>query len=222
MYFCAKCYCMTHKHSYMTEDIKLLSVEDLDNFEKQFHSREIENYMAAVSEISHSNSSEVFSNSGNVHAAIIFSHIFSKSKSIVRILAGNMYNVVTLSNVYQDALLAFLGRKDTRLHILLNSDQLEEIKKTAIQDSIFKKLQPYASKITIRKTKKELKRDGKMIHLCIGDQSMYRLETDPEHRHAEVCLNDADYINKYLIPAYEKLFSLDEGAIECQCETIYN
>ncbi|MBO5902012.1 MAG: hypothetical protein J6Q36_06330 [Alistipes sp.] len=206
----------------MTEDIKLLSVEDLDNFEKQFHSREIENYMAAVSEISHSNSSEVFSNSGNVHAAIIFSHIFSKSKSIVRILAGNMYNVVTLSNVYQDALLAFLGRKDTRLHILLNSDQLEEIKKTAIQDSIFKKLQPYASKITIRKTKKELKRDGKMIHLCIGDQSMYRLETDPEHRHAEVCLNDADYINKYLIPAYEKLFSLDEGAIECQCETIYN
>lgn len=206
----------------MVEDIKLLSVEDLENFEKQFHSREIEDYMAAVSEISCSNSSEVFNNSGNVHAAIIFSHIFSKSKSIVRILAGNMYNVVTMSKMYQDALLAFLGRKDTRLCILLNSDQLEGMKIPAIQDSIFKKLQPYASKISIRKTKKELKRDGKMIHLCIGDQSMYRLETDPKHRHAEVCLNDADYINKYLIPAYEKLFSLDEGAIECQCETIYN
>ena len=63
----------------MAEDIKLLSVEDLENFEKQFHSREIGDYMAAVSEISCSNSSEVFSNSGNVHAAIIFSHIFLKA-----------------------------------------------------------------------------------------------------------------------------------------------
>lgn len=206
----------------MAEDIKLLSVEDLENFEKQFYSKEIGDYMAAVSEISCSNSSEVFSNSGNVHAAIIFSHIFSKSKSIVRILAGNMYNVVTMSKIYQDALLAFLCRDNTKLQVILNSSELEKVKKLKVHDCLFEKLQPYASKITIKKTSKVLKRNGEMIHLCIGDQSMYRLETDPKHRHAEVCLNDADYINKYLIPAYDKLFSLDEGAIECQCETIYN
>lgn len=200
----------------------LISDKIIADFESQFSSKETKDYISAVSEILILNSSEVFNNSGNVHAAIIFNNIFSRSKSIVRILAGNMYNVVTLSKMYQDALLAFLGRKDTRLCILLNSDKLEDLKKLAIQDSIFKKLQPYASKIAIRKTKKELKRDGEMIHLCIGDQSMYRLETDPEHRHAEVCLNDADYINKYLIPEYDQLFSLDNGAIECQCETIYN
>ena len=213
---------MTHKHSYMAEDIKLLSVEDLENFEKQFYSKEIGDYMAAVSEISCSNSSEVFSNSGNVHAAIIFSHIFSKSKSIVRILAGNMYNVVTMSKIYQDALLAFLCRDNTKLQVILNSSELEKVKKLKVHDCLFEKLQPYASKITIKKTSKVLKRNGEMIHLCIGDQSMYRLETNPQERHAEVCLNDPDYVTDYLIPVFDKLFSSDTSEVIGQFESVYN
>lgn len=217
----AKCYFMTHKHSYMSEDIKLLSVEDLENFEKQFHSREVEDYMAAVSEISCSNSSEVFNNSGNVHAAIIFSHIFSKSKSIVRILAGNMYNVVTMSKMYQDALLAFLGRENTQLQILLSSTDLNKVRNKPIPNSLFKKLQPYASKIIIKQTEKTLRRNNEIVHLCTGDQSMYRLEVDPRNRHAEVCLNDADYVRDYLIPVFDRLFQ-SEDAIACQCETVYN
>ncbi len=203
-------------------DVVLVSNKEIEEFEKQFDSREIKDYMSAVHEISDTNSSEVFNNSGNVHAAIIFNHIFSKSKSIVRILAGNMYNVVTLSKMYQDALLTFLGRENTKLLILLNAEKLKKVQGSQIQDSIFKKLQPYASKIIIKTTTNELKRDNKNIHLCIGDQSMYRLETDPESRHAEVCLNDSDYVSQYLIPEYDKLFSSDSGAIVCQCENIYN
>ena len=61
-----------------------------------------------------------------------------------------------------------------------------------------------------------------MIHLCIGDQSMYRLETNPQERHAEVCLNDPDYVTDYLIPVFDKLFSSDTSEVIGQFESVYN
>lgn len=177
-----------------------------DNLTQVLETPELQNYFRGIELLAETKSTDIFRNAGDAHAVVVFYHIFKNSKSTVRILAKNLCNVVTQSKLYRDALISFLSNGKSTLQLLLEETGVDALDKKQ-EDSIFKFLLPYRDQITIKKTDKKIKRGtAEEIHMCIGDNSMYRIETDTKNRHAEGCFNDSEYVS-ILIQEFDKLFN---------------
>jgi hypothetical protein len=168
-------------------------------------------YRKAVEFFAKSKTDNLMFNSGNEHAAIIFSNIFLNSSSCVKIFAGNLHNEVTEKPEYINSIIGFLQQKDSKLDILLDGfDGLD-----GRQDSqLFKKLFFFKEKIVVkstkvkfhvtRKTEDGTKKDH--IHFCTGDSQMYRLEIDTTNRTARCNFNDPPFV-KILNNLFDTAFS---------------
>ena len=89
---------------------------------------DLQEYAKAVAFMAETKSSNIFLNSGEEHALLVFSNIFRNSQKVVQLLAGNLSNNVTEADEYQEAIVSFLRKPNSRLEILL--DRYEDGKKS--------------------------------------------------------------------------------------------
>lgn len=153
----------------------------------------IEEYKQFVNRLALMKDSRVFLNSDNQHALIVLIQIFNTAKSIVRIYAGCLSNVVGDNPEYIKALSEFIERGG-EVHIMLNKYNEDSAKKS----DLYKRLAYYQSinkPVVVKTTTKQAMRTDKSgtrtpIHFTVGDTSCYRIETDIEKRSAECSMND--------------------------------
>lgn len=131
----------------------------------------------------------MFNNEGNEMALIVFRSIFRNATNAIKIVANSLNNKVTNHKEYISALESFLMKPDSKLELLLSKydgNQLSDC-------HLFNMLKQYKDKVSIKviengKTFKDSK--GRIIHFCIADAHMYRLEYNTEKRMAECNFND--------------------------------
>lgn len=143
----------------------------------------LEQYKAAVKEYAAKGVDYLFHNEGDKHALVIFSNIFCNAKSEIRIAANQLCNSeVVNQKEYIDSLRFFLDRKDTRLYILLTNRPCPEDVKTdcCLYKMLFEHPAYKEGRIVIKDGEGKSFRDnnGSTIHLCMGDNTMYRIEND--------------------------------------------
>lgn len=142
----------------------------------------------------------IFLNSDEGKMCDVFTEIFNTSKFEVRIFAGSLCNDSTNSPAYIEALSDFIERGG-KLIILLNSFNEEAAKKT----NLYKRLAFYQTqksdnvqiKITTAKPYITISGVKQYIHLAIGDNTSYRLETDTEARTAICNMSDSETAVNY-------------------------
>ena len=174
------------------------NVENLDSYEK------------AVEYNADNKINTVFYNKDKQHAIIVFNAIFRHAKNSIFIAAGNLNNDVTSNQKYLVGIRKFLSLDNAKLHILVS-----EIKEEG--NALFNLLKEYKDKVCIKCS------DGKMftnqkndiIHFCVADGCMYRIENDTKERCASCNFYDTDIsekLNNSFMQAYKQCtttFSLE-------------
>ena len=162
-----------------------------DRMKEKKLEKEMKDYSEAVEFYASKRIDNVFFNSGNPHALVVFENIFKYATDNIIIVAKNLNNSVTNDSRYIDAIKSFLLKKNTRLEILVSEDARNE-------SLLFVELKKYSDKITIKNSNGKFFKNGKgeEIHFCIADNSIYRLETNIKDRKASCNFNDVDYCLK--------------------------
>ena len=168
----------------MTEEVVInLNTPDLVKYNEavEFNAKRKNNFM--------------FNNEGNEMALIVFRSIFRNAADVIKIVAKNLNNIVTNHGEYVSALESFLMRPNSKLELLLSEYDGNQL----YGSSLFNMLKRYKDKISIRviengKTFKDSK--GRIVHFCIADARMYRLEYNTEKRMAECNFNDVEECKK--------------------------
>lgn len=161
---------------------------------------ELDIYEVSVKYLAENKVDNIIYNSGEEHALIIFENIFNNCKYKLRLLSGNLSNGITKNPKYINSLTRFLAQRNGKLEIIL--DRYEDGSKVVNSD-LFKKLETYKDQITIKKStlsyslnnENKVDSERKHIHFCIGDDHIFRLETDTEKRKAKCNFNDITYSN---------------------------
>ena len=146
---------------------------------------------------------DYFMNSSKDHAAIVMSTIFRESRNHIRIFAEDLAGPISSNDNYRNELLSFILR-DGKLDIILQKKSQEEdsMVHLLLQIKGGKVLNKYSNNININYTSEKCKL-GKFenVHFCIGDDSMYRIETDTKKFLAQCSLFDSTIagvlINKF-------------------------
>ena len=149
-------------------------------------------YSEAIKTLAETSDPEIFDNSGPDHATTVMSNIFRTSKNHVRIFAGDLGGNVSKGE-YLIELERYLD-KGNKLSIVLenrpkrgNGDQ-----KTAF-DIIEKYNKINPNKVFIGYLNQNSPYKNLGIHFTIGDERMYRLETDTNLYTARCSFNDPDF-----------------------------
>jgi len=175
----------------------------------------IDEYKAAVEYFAKFRKNEVIHNLGDGHAGIIFTNGFEQSNNQLRIVAGSLTSPISQTKEYLSALRGFLSKEDTKLCIILDSimdhsgkkdnSELDKFKSSGLSEL----LKDFQDKVEITLSSKRfyIKIDDKPkpIHFAVGDDSMYRLETDIKQRQAECCFNDPTFA-KILSDSFDELY----------------
>lgn len=149
---------------------------------------ELNKYTEAVEFNAKRKNDFMFNNEGNEMALIVFRSIFRNATDSIQIVANNLNNEVTNHSEYISALDSFLSKSKTKVEILLSSHNAE-----ADGSKIFQLLKEYPDKAFVRiiqdgRTFKDNK--GRVIHFCVADKHMYRMEYDINNRKAECNFNN--------------------------------
>ncbi len=145
----------------------------------------ITEYQKAVEYYAANKINTVFYNKGDQYATVVFDTIFRYAERKILIAAGNLNNNVTSSEKYLESIKKFLSHDNVELLILVS-----EIKREG--NKLFDLLSNYPDKVSIKCS------DGRMftnsnhdiIHFCVADEYMYRIENDTKERRASCNLND--------------------------------
>lgn len=174
---------------------------------------DLQMYDNAISKMAQENSTDIFLNSGDKHAKIIFKHIFFNSKRNIRILANDLNNDVTKSECYRNSLLSFLNQPEAKLQVIVtyHSDDKK-------YSPLFRELYPYKDKITVKSLRRDIIPE---YHICIGDDNKYRLEYNTTERKAEGCFGDKEYV-KTLNNYFAEIWNNNLITEEIDMDTIIN
>jgi hypothetical protein len=152
----------------------------------------LDEYSLAIAKLASSKSNFQFTNSGENHARIVMSNIFKTSEYNIKMFAGNLKGDVSKGD-YLTALESFLQKKGTKLTVLLegNPDQnsaafslirkYQNINKERISISLVSPEKLEATKV-----------NGQNNHFTIGDDRMFRFETDTQQYTAVCNFNDLE------------------------------
>lgn len=172
--------------------------------------QELQTYSESVKVLAENKINNLIFNSGDKHACIIFKNIFLNSNDHIKIVAGNLHNEVTKSDDYLKSLINFLDLKNGKLDILL--DRYENGEKV-INSTLFKKLANYKENICVKKTSRAFyigtDEQKTHIHFTIGDNTIYRLETNITKREAKCNFSDEKFTS-ILNQRYTELFDNSE------------
>lgn len=168
---------------------------------------ELREYRTLIHQLAEDKNVKVFYNQDAQHAEIVLTEIFEHSKDIIRIFAAQLYENPPISDEYIRKLSDFI-EKGGKVRILLND--YNEI--NVLKSELFKRLAFYI----LQKKDIQLKETGatvyytndpdkKELHFTIGDNSIYRIETDIKGRIAEGSFNNETVAKKF-IDMFDKLF----------------
>ncbi len=171
----------------------------------------LEQYRNAVKDYAVRGVNYLFHNEGDEHALIIFTNIFLNAKSTIRIAANKLCNKeVVNKQEYIDSLKVFLDKKDARLFILLtNRPTAEDIEdQSCLYRMIYNHPAYKEGRIQIKdgQGKSFHDKNGAVVHFCIGDETMYRIENDIVERKAIANFGDgktAGVLNR----GFDKVFA---------------
>lgn len=171
---------------------------------------ELEQYRNAVSDYAARGVNYLFHNEGDKHALVIFKNIFSNANNVIRIAANKLCNKeVAEQDEYISSLSSFLDKNDSRLYILLsNRPSSEEVK---AESCLYRMLYCHPAykqnRIVIKNGngKSFRDKDNKPIHLCMGDNKMYRIENDVTERRAVANFGDKETTER-LNQGFDKVF----------------
>jgi hypothetical protein len=163
-------------------------------------------YRDYISRLATKRTNEVFLNSSAAHASIVLSNIFQQSENCVKMFAGNLKGEVSNNPQYIDSIVKFL-RRNGKLQILLEEydtnnppEILERIRFYKNKNLVSIKTHPYELTIS----------SGQKIHFSVGDNKMYRLETDVDKYLAEGNFGDASTA-KFLSDKFDEIFNKNES-----------
>jgi hypothetical protein len=170
----------------------------------------MDTYKNYIKDLANSGSDAVFYNSGPQHAALVMGTIFENSDKCVKICAGNFSGEISNSSEYRNGLEIFL-RKGGKLQILLQEEKLNNLKK---EPELFDFLRFYSiikpNNIVIKTHKSKFINDEDEVHFTIGDDKMYRLETNIEKFTAVGNFND-NKTAALLTKLFDEVFESTDG-----------
>lgn len=169
---------------------------------------QLESYARAVEYNADNKINTVFYNKDDKHAIIVFNAIFRHAKHSVYIAAGNLNNNVTRDEKYLDGIKKFLSLDNVKLHILVS-----EIKKEG--NILFEVLKNYPDKVCIKCSDGRMftNKNNDIIHFCVADECMYRIENDTKERCASCNFYDID-ISKKLSNSFMQAYN--------QCTNVFS
>lgn len=180
---------LEHQENYIAFKNKVLDFEAYDN---------------VIKELADNESSFVFTNSNPRHATIIIANIFRTAKDHIRIFARNLCGEVS-NGEYLIQLESFVKR-GKKLTVKL--EEKEESNNSEAIKLILNLQKSFPSKISIGVVKddalKQIKHNSNIYHFTIGDERMYRFETDTENYIAVANFND-EHTCKELIKKFEEI-----------------
>lgn len=131
-------------------------------------------------------------------AIIVISQIFNSSREIIRLISNKLSPEITGNKLYRQSLISFLEKENTKLYILVYEYETD--------NPIYELLQRYQEKVFIRHSaSSKLILKGQVVNFCIGDNHMFRLETNIESRLAQCNFYDPDACRN-LIEKFEIIF----------------
>ena len=155
----------------------------------------LEQYRNAVKDYAARGVNYLFHNEGDEHALIIFTNIFINAKKTIRIAANKLCNKeVVNQKEYVDSLSAFLDKKGAQLYILLTNRPTKE--EANVEGCLYKMLYNHPAykegRIIIKEGNGKSFRDQErnVVHFCMGDETMYRIENDVVGRKAVANFGD--------------------------------
>lgn len=178
-------------------------------------------YQKAIESLIKSNSNAVISSNGSQHASIVTAKILENATTSVKIITGNFSGIVSDSAIYLDALNSFLA-KGKKLEILLTQSP----NLNSLAYNLIKKNQQENSNIQIKplnsngmKILKESFKDSE-LHFVVGDNNMYRLESDRNSYGSNCSFNDTETAAR-LLNIFENCFRAGE-ILELEMQEFYN
>ena len=171
----------------------------------------LEQYRTAVKDYAARGEDYLFHNEGDEHALIIFSNIFRNANEIIRIAANKLCNKeVVNQSEYISSLESFLNKKDSKLNILLTDcPTAEDVQgENCLYKMLFNHPAYKEGRIIIKtgKGKSFHDREGNVIHFCMGDNKMYRIENDIVGRKAVANFGD-ETTTKVLNKSFDDAFN---------------
>lgn len=171
----------------------------------------LEQYRNAVKNYAARGVDYLFHNEGEEHALIIFTNIFINAKNTIRIAANKLCNKeVVNKKEYVDSLSAFLNKEDARLFILLTNRPTTE--EANVEGCLYKMLYNHPAykegRILIKDGNGKSFRDKEknIVHFCMGDETMYRIENDVVERKAIANFGDSK-TTKVLNESFDNAFN---------------
>jgi hypothetical protein len=163
----------------------------------------IKQYRLAVANLAENDVNAVFPNDGNNHALVVFEQIFKTAKNSICIAADSLCGEFTDNQQYIDSIIAFLKKTGSELKLLINNPE-------NISSSIFFRSIKDFENVSLRTTSETFNTsEYSLVHFCVGDGKMYRLEYDTENRKAICNFNDKNRATT-LLRAFESLFDRSE------------
>lgn len=151
----------------------------------------LKSYREAVAFLAKNKVDNLLHNAGNEHALIIFENIFKNAVQEICIVAKDLNNEeVVLKPSYLSALSEFLSKNGVKLKVLVSEFDSDTI--SSEDDSFFRRV--FDSK-AYKEGRVEIKNGNGMgfrnnaygdsvLHFCVADGTMFRLETDIKQRKA--------------------------------------
>lgn len=175
----------------------------------------MKDYSKYIKNLADNDESMLFQNSSPKHAAVVLANIFNKSKSELRIYAGDLCGEVShknddalLKSAYINELTSFIDRGGN-LKIILEEFN-EELLKTELYSKLNLYSAMYPSKIKVKILSKNSKTDDfiNKYHYTVGDNNKFRFENDTKKYIAVGSFNNID-VSKKLIDSFDLLFNND-------------
>ena len=143
-----------------------------------------------------------FKNTGNLHAAVVMSNIFLNSEKSIKIFAGCFNGEVSGVSIWKKSLeFSFENSLDLKVDVILE----ESPKDDSIGFKTIKQLQnlhPERVTVSLLNSNSGIFKSKRSFHFTVGDDRMYRFETDTKQFQA-VCNFDDPETSKKLINYFD-------------------
>lgn len=166
-------------------------------------------YRKFIHYLSSNNIDRVFLNSDEDKMLSVFIEMFKSAQKEFRLFSGSLTNDSVNTSEYIEALSDFIEKDGSALYILLNNYQEDKIK----DSDLFRRLAYYQANghnIILKYTTKELYFKGDKekipVHLAVGDQESFRLETNIEKRTAICNMHNPEIARGY-ISVFDDIFN---------------
>lgn len=168
---------------------------------------EMNDYLDFVEGLAKCQKDQVFFNSGPEHAAIVFSQMFKTAQKDLKIFAGDLSGEISNRDIYLKYLEFFLNKPDTKVEILLQSQEYVG------KSFVFMVLNKFRNKVHLKVSPVEVQLKSQPeseIHFTVADNRMLRIEVDTNKYIAECNFNNPEKAGK-LTWLFNNLFNSEDA-----------